>query len=118
MRPTRLNHHNTRHFYTAKTGFRPNLSTQDSPHLLRRMASARRGNTKRPGILVAVDLKKEFDTVKNAAVTKALEPSGASTLIVKFGKSFLHSRTCENRTSKSNPRVFDNTIEESVKEPY
>ncbi|KAG0413173.1 hypothetical protein HPB47_009671 [Ixodes persulcatus] len=97
------------HYDAAQTGFRPGLCTHDSLHLLRNfVGKRRRGTNKVPGLLVAVDLRKAFDTVEHSAVIEALEESGAGTRIINFVKSFLKNRTFEISSGAQQPRMFQN----------
>ncbi|KAH7967120.1 hypothetical protein HPB49_022904 [Dermacentor silvarum] len=65
--------HNEPYFDPSQTGFRPGLCTQDSLFLLCRCTRKRRGRQKVPGILVAADLRKAFDSVTHEAVISTLE---------------------------------------------
>ncbi|KAM7312267.1 scoloptoxin SSD14-like [Ixodes scapularis] len=97
------------YYDTAQTGFRPGLCTHDSLHLLRNfVGKRRRGTNKVPGLLVAVDLRKAFDTVEHSAVIEELEESGAGTRIINFVKSFLKNRTFEISSGAQQPRMFQN----------
>ncbi|KAG0438262.1 hypothetical protein HPB47_017091 [Ixodes persulcatus] len=97
------------HYDAGQTGFRPGLCTHDSLHLLRSFVGKRRRCTNKvPGLLVAVDLKKAFDTVDHSAVIEALEESGASTRTVNIVRSFLRNRTFEISSGAKQPRTFSN----------
>ncbi|XP_042143361.1 uncharacterized protein LOC115310606 [Ixodes scapularis] len=97
------------YYDAAQTGFRPGLCTHDSLHLLRNfVGKRRRGTNKVPGLLVAVDLRKAFDTVEHSAVIEELEESGAGTRIINFVKSFLKNLTFEISSGAQQPRMFQN----------
>ncbi|XP_077554114.1 uncharacterized protein LOC144168983 [Haemaphysalis longicornis] len=93
----------------GQTGFRPGLCTYDSLLLLRNLTGKKRRRTKIPAVIVAVDLKKAFDTVRHSAIIEALQDCGAGTRVINFVKSFLNGRTFEIRTELNHPRVFTNT---------
>lgn len=74
MAATRLTHYLEEEaffFYPTQTGFTANLAIQDSIYILRRLL--RRTRYHRPHILVAVDLRKAFDTVSHQAALEAFE---------------------------------------------
>ncbi|CAN7987557.1 unnamed protein product, partial [Ixodes pacificus] len=71
-------------FDSTLTVFRSGLCTQDSLLLRRLVGGGRRGRLKTPGMLVAVDLKRAFDTGARSAVLTALEGAGAGTTIANF----------------------------------
>ncbi|KAG0421498.1 hypothetical protein HPB47_002610 [Ixodes persulcatus] len=98
------------HYDSAQTGFRPGLCTHDILHLLRNfVGKRRRGTNKVPGLLVAVDLRKAFDTVEHSAVIKELEESGAGTPIINFVKRFLKNCTFNISSGAQQPRMFQNS---------
>lgn len=110
---TRLTYHleeeNPAFFDPAQTGFRPGLCTQDSLLLLRQLVGGgRRGLLKVPGILLAVDLQKAFDTVAHTAILTALDGAGVGTRIMNFVRSFLVARTFEVKSGSGHPRTFSN----------
>ncbi|KAM7301764.1 hypothetical protein ISCGN_017281 [Ixodes scapularis] len=112
MCATRLNYYLEEvadgYFHPGQTGFRPNLCTHDSLFLLRRIANTRKGRQKKPGILVAVDLKKAFDTVRHDAVLGALKEAYPGTRMLNVVKSFLKHRTFEIRSGNRTPQQFEN----------
>ncbi|KAH7945661.1 hypothetical protein HPB49_013634 [Dermacentor silvarum] len=101
--------HNEPYFDPSQTGFRPGLCTQDSLFLLRRCTRKRWGRQKVPGILVAADLRKAFDSVTHEAVISALEEARPGIRIVNIVKSFLDHRTFEIRqmTTKAMQHALD-----------
>lgn len=112
---TRLNYHleeaqKEPYFDPGQTGFRPGLCTQDSIFLLRRCLQKRRGRKRVPGILVAVDLRKAFDTVAHEAVISALEDTKPGARILNIVRSFLEGRTFEIRSDIRNPRIYSSSI--------
>lgn len=95
------------YFDVAQTGFRPGLCTQDSLYLLRNFVGKKRHRTNIvPGILVAVDLEKAFDTVEHSAIIHSREECGATPRMINFIKSFLHNRTFEISTGAQQPKIF------------
>ncbi|EEC10510.1 hypothetical protein IscW_ISCW019907 [Ixodes scapularis] len=68
----------------------------------------RRSTTKVPGLLVAVDHQKAFDTVKLSAVTKVPEECKAVTRIVNAGEGFLMNRTFEINSGAKKACTFPN----------
>ncbi|KAH7945665.1 hypothetical protein HPB49_013638 [Dermacentor silvarum] len=76
-------------FHPAQTGFRPNLGTHDSLLLVKegvlRRKTVGRGN-RHPSILVAVDLRKAFDTVTHEAIIEAAERHGITGRPLNFRK--------------------------------
>ncbi|KAM7298886.1 uncharacterized protein ISCGN_019453 [Ixodes scapularis] len=110
---TRLNYHlkeeNLGFFVAAQTGFRPGLCTQDSLLLLHRLVGGgRRGRLKTPGVLVAVDRKKAFDTVAHSVVLTALKKAGVGARIGNFVRSFLAALTFEINSGSRHPKTFPN----------
>ncbi|KAM7300628.1 hypothetical protein ISCGN_016236 [Ixodes scapularis] len=107
MCATRLNYYLEEvadgYFHPEQTGFRPNLCTRESLFLLRRIANTRKGRQKKPGILVALDLKKAFDTVRHDAVLGALKEGYPGTRMLNVVKSFLKHRTFEIRSGNRTP---------------
>ncbi|KAM7298544.1 hypothetical protein ISCGN_019138 [Ixodes scapularis] len=112
MCATRLNYYLEEvadgYFHPGQTGFRPNLCTQDSLFLLRRIANTRKGRQKKPGILVAVDLKKAFDTVRHDSVLGDVKEAYTGTRMLNVVKSFLKHRTFEIRSGNRTPQQFEN----------
>ncbi|KAM7301830.1 hypothetical protein ISCGN_017347 [Ixodes scapularis] len=110
----RLNHHLEEvsfFFHPHQTGFRPNLSTQDSIYLLRRLLSTKRGRRRTvPSILVAVDLKKAFDSVTHEAVIRDLKEAYPGKRMLNIVKSFLCNRTFEVRSGRDEPKQFSSCV--------
>ncbi|KAM7306485.1 hypothetical protein ISCGN_010188 [Ixodes scapularis] len=110
----RLNHHLEEvsfFFHPHQTGFRPNLSTQDSIYLLRRLLSTKRGRRRTvPSILVAVDLKKAFDSVTHEAVIRDLKEAYPGKRMLNIIKSFLCNRTFEVRSGRDEPKQFSSCV--------
>lgn len=104
-----LEQENPGFFSPALTGFRAGLCTQDSLLLLHRLLEGRRrGRLKTRGILVAVDLKKAFDTAPHSAVLTALEETGVGTRIANCVRSFLTARSFEVTSASRHPKNFPN----------
>lgn len=78
--------------------------------MLRRTVGRRRGPTKTPAIVVAVDLKKAFDTVSHARIVEVLSECGAGPRITNFVKGFLKDRTFEINTDSHQPQTFTNVV--------
>ncbi|KAG0423803.1 hypothetical protein HPB47_000413 [Ixodes persulcatus] len=92
-----------------QTGFCPVFRTHDNLHLLRNMVGEkRRGTNIVPGLLVAVDLQKAFNTVKHSAKIEAHEECGAGTRIVNAVKGFFKNRAFEISSGAKQPRTFPN----------
>ncbi|KAG0411652.1 hypothetical protein HPB47_011219, partial [Ixodes persulcatus] len=110
----RLNHHLEEvsfFFHPHQTGFRPNLSTQDSIYLLRRLLSTKRGRRQTvPSILVAVDLKKAFDSVTHEALIRDLREAYSGKRMLNIIKSFLCNRTFEVRSGRTEPKQFSSCV--------
>lgn len=109
----RISHHleTTGWYHPFQTGFRSGLSTQDSLYLLRRTINkTHRGKRRGPDVIVAVDLKRAFDTVTHEAVIGALEESGITGRPLNFVKSFLENRTFEIRTPGSEHKTYTNRL--------
>lgn len=110
----RLNHHLEEvsfFFHPHQTGFRPNLSTQDSIYLLRRLLSTKRGRRRTvPSILVAVDLKKAFDSVTHEALIRDLREAYPGKRMLNIIKSFLCNRNFEVRSGRTEPKQFSSCV--------
>lgn len=83
-----LETHNKLH--PMQTGFRPNLSTQDSLALIHHDIIA--PLTSGPRTIVAADVQKAFDTIPHHTVIRAAERLGFTGRILNFVKSFLKDR--------------------------
>ncbi|EEC11961.1 hypothetical protein IscW_ISCW009215 [Ixodes scapularis] len=79
-----LEEENPGFFDSAQTIFHSGLCTQDSLLLRRLVGGGRWGRLKTLGMLVAVDLKRAFDTGARLAMLAALEGAGAGTTIANF----------------------------------
>ncbi|KAM7304248.1 hypothetical protein ISCGN_014148 [Ixodes scapularis] len=94
-------------FHPAQTGFRPCLSTQESLLLMSHDITkkrAPRGKTIRS--IVAIDVRKAFDSVPHWAVIQEAERLGIQGRALNFIKAFLKDRTYSIRIGDhmSNPR--------------
>lgn len=84
------------------------MSTQDSLFLLRRIL--RKHRKMQPHIIVAVDLRKAFDTASHEAIITTMKVAYPGKRMLNFIKSFLHHRTFEVRTGRPNPKTYTNDI--------
>ncbi|KAM7310838.1 hypothetical protein ISCGN_007746 [Ixodes scapularis] len=73
-----------------------------------RIANTHKRRQKKPGILVAVDLKKAFDTVRHDAALGALKKAYPGTRILNVVKSFIKHRAFEIRSGNRTPQQFEN----------
>ncbi|KAG0423552.1 hypothetical protein HPB47_000677 [Ixodes persulcatus] len=80
-----------RKLHPMQTGFRPNLSTQDSLALMHKDLTKNPANAK-PRTMVAIDIKKAFDTIPHDTVIRAAERRGLHGRILNFIKAFLKDR--------------------------
>lgn len=111
---SRLNHHleyvKPDFFDPGQTGFRKGLCTYDSIHLIKAAFKRRYGRLRQvPGLLVAVDLQRAFDTVRHDYLLEALAETDASPRIQNFVRAFLRRRTFEfasSTTGVTSPKVF------------
>ncbi|KAM7313542.1 hypothetical protein ISCGN_003403 [Ixodes scapularis] len=116
-----LSSHNHRlNLYHHQTSTRPELPERndgpESPFTMAELVAALRTSTsaahparqKKPGSLVAVDLKKAFDTVRHDAVLGALKEAYPGTKMLNIFKSFLTHRIFEIRSDNRTPQQFEN----------
>ncbi|KAH7965477.1 hypothetical protein HPB49_008362 [Dermacentor silvarum] len=107
-------------FHPAQTGFRPNLGTHDSLLLVKegvlRRKTVGRGN-RHPSILVAVDLRKAFDTVTHEAIIEAAERHGITGRPFNFVRSFLQDRTFSVRVDGDVGKKYQTTCAAENKTP-
>ncbi|KAM7295076.1 uncharacterized protein ISCGN_024581 [Ixodes scapularis] len=82
-----------------KTGFRKNLGTQDSLVLIREYLVNRPTHC-HPQLLVAVDIKKAFDTLPHATVIDTARKLGVRGRPLNFIKAFLSGRKYLVKTGK------------------
>lgn len=87
-------------FSSVQTGFRPGLATVDSIALIHKDILARPPNMY-PRTIVAVDIKKAFDTVPHDAVVQGAINRGLKGRCLEFVKSFLEDRTYEVVSGKN-----------------
>lgn len=85
---------NTKAFHPAQTGFRANMGTQESLFLISRDMS----KTDKPlgtdiKTIVAIDVRKAFDSVPHASVIREAIKLGVHGRALNFIKSFLENRT-------------------------
>ncbi|KAM7282781.1 uncharacterized protein ISCGN_000022 [Ixodes scapularis] len=85
--------------HPAQTGFRKNLGTQDSLVLIREYLVNRPTHC-HPQLLVAVDIKKAFDTLPHATVIDTARKLGVRGRPLNFIKAFLSGRKYLVKTGK------------------
>ncbi|KAM7315877.1 hypothetical protein ISCGN_005660 [Ixodes scapularis] len=84
-----LESHNRLH--PMQTGFRPHLSTQDSLAMIHNDITKFQP-TVQPRTIVAIDIKKAFDSIPHETVIRRAKNRGLRGRILNFIKSFLHRR--------------------------
>lgn len=77
--------------HPMQTGFRPHLSTQDSLAMIHKEITEK-APKQTPCILVALDIKKAFDSVPYKAVLQGAMNRGINEKAVRFIKTFLEGR--------------------------
>ncbi|KAH7966812.1 hypothetical protein HPB49_019663 [Dermacentor silvarum] len=111
---TRFSHHleDCGYFHPFQTGFRPQLGPQGSVYLLHTTIDRERKFCRgRLDALVAVDLKKVFDTIGHPAIIIVVESTQAGTRMVSLVKGSLEDRTYEFQLSPGHlARQFTNTL--------
>ncbi|KAG0410786.1 hypothetical protein HPB47_012098 [Ixodes persulcatus] len=80
-------------FHPMQTGFRPHLSTQDSLLMIHHDLYERRLFKSQPRTLVAIDLRKAFDSIPHSTIVSAAKKRGVQGRLLNFIKTFLQDRT-------------------------
>lgn len=103
---------NSQAYCARQTGFRPGLSTQDSLAMIHKEAMIH--TSKRPcynpRLIVAIDIKKAFDSVPHDAVLRGAVKRGIKGKTLKFIRSFLDERKFETAIGQSRGPRTENKI--------
>lgn len=97
-------------FHPMQTGFRSHLSTQDSLLMLYHDLYERRLFKSQPRTLVAIDLRKAFDSIPHSTVVKAAKRRGIQGRLLNFIKTFFQDRTFQVSIGQTKSQWRTNNI--------
>ncbi|XP_072144501.1 uncharacterized protein [Dermacentor andersoni] len=98
-------------YHPLQIGFRQGLCTHNSSYHLRKTAQPPRSNQDvEPDLLVAVHLKKVFDTVTDESVMDAARAAGLTGRPLNFMKGFLEGRNFEVRMQGTATTRYSNAV--------